>query len=61
MKKWSSKTVQSLVLAVEAALVILGLATTGKAAIGMACYWAVVAVDHLTDFIFHWREDQGTP
>ena len=46
-----------LILLIEAVLIIITLATGGKAVIGMCCYWAVVAVYHLTDFIFGKIED----
>ena len=58
MKKWSNKSVQSLILTIEAALIILSLVTTGKALVGMTCYWSIVAVNHLTEFIIHRLEDR---
>ena len=58
MKKWSNQSVQSLILTVEAALIILSLATTGKALVGMICYWSIVAVNHLTDFLMSRVEDR---
>ena len=58
MKKWSNKSVQSLILTIEAALIILSLATTGKALVGMICYWSIVAVNHLTEFIILRLEDR---
>ena len=58
MKKWSNKSVQSLILAIEAGLIILSLATTGKALVGMICYWSLVAFNHLTDFLVNRLEDR---
>lgn len=52
-----NKQLQHIILMVEALLIILTLATGGKAVIGMICYWSIVAVNHLTDFLIGRRED----
>lgn len=59
MKKWSNKSVQNLILTIEAALIIMSLATTGKALVGMICYWSIVAVNHLTEFLLSRLEDRN--
>ena len=51
-RKLTSKEVNLLVLAIEAVLIIVTLATGGKAVVGMCCYWGLVAFYHLTDFLF---------
>ena len=49
-----------LVLCIEAVLIILTLATGGKAITGMICYWSLVAFYHLTDFIYtEWGKKDG--
>ena len=44
------KTLQSLILALEAALIIVSLV--------MICYWSIAALNHLTDFIIRWIEER---
>ena len=51
-KKLTSKEVNHIVLAVEAVLIIASLLSSGKAVIGMSCYWGLVAFYHLTDFLY---------
>ena len=51
-------TLQSLILTIEAILIIITLAAGGNAVVGMICYWSVVAVNHLTDFIVRRIEEK---
>ena len=51
-------TLCSLILAIEAVLIIIALASGRTALVSMACYWAVVALNHLTDFIIRWIEER---
>ena len=51
------KTLQSLILAIEAALIIVSLATGAKTTMGMICYWSIAALNHLTDFIIRRIEE----
>lgn len=51
-------TMESLILMIEAVLIIITLATGGSAIIGMICYWAIVAINHLTDFIIRRIEEK---
>ena len=55
----SSKQFNRLVLMIEAVLIIITLATGGKAIVGMICYWTLVAVNHLFDFLNGRYEDDG--
>ena len=48
-----------IILMVEALLIILTLASGGKAVIGMICYWFLVAVNHLTEYLIGRRDDGG--
>ena len=48
------KTLQSLILALEAALIIVSLVTGSGTTVGMICYWSIAALNHLTDFIIRW-------
>ena len=60
MGKLSSEQVNRLVLCIEAVLIIITIATGGKALVGMICYWSLVAFYHLTDFIFEkWGKNDG--
>ena len=58
-------TLQSLLLLIEAVLIIIALAMGSRTTVGMICYWSIVAVNHLTDFIIRRieekenREDKG--
>ncbi|MBQ9325248.1 MAG: hypothetical protein IJ246_05705 [Clostridia bacterium] len=52
------KTLQSLILAIEAALIIVSLATGSRTTVGMICYWSIAALNHLTDFIICWIEER---
>ena len=52
------KTLLSLILAIEAALIIVSLATGAGTTVGMICYWAIAALNHLTDFIIRWIEER---
>jgi hypothetical protein len=52
------KTLQSLILAIEAALIIVALATGARTTVGMICYRAIVAMNHLTDFIIRCIEER---
>ena len=52
------KTLQSLILAIEAALIIVSLATGARTIMGMICYWSIAALNHLTDFIIRWIEER---
>ena len=45
------KTLQSLILAIEAVVIITALATGARTTVGLICYWSIVALNHLTDFI----------
>lgn len=54
----SSKQMNRLILCIEAALIIGALAIGGQAVVGMICYWSIVAVYHLTDFLIG-RKDDG--
>mgnify|MGYP006988962968 CR=1 FL=1 len=51
------KTLQSLILAIEAALIIISLAIGARTTVGMICYWSIVAANHLTDFLIGRHED----
>ena len=53
----NSKQFNRLILMTEAILIIISLAVSGKAMVGMICYWAIVAVNHLTEFLIGRRED----
>ena len=57
MKKIHGKTIQSLLLMLEAFLVLLSLATGAPSIVGMTCYWALVAVYHLADFMGKLEDD----
>ena len=52
------KTLQDLILAIEAALIIVALATGSRTTVGMICYWSIVALNHLTDFIIRMIEER---
>jgi hypothetical protein len=52
------KTLLSLILAIEAALIIVSLATGAGTTVGMICYWSIAALNHLTDFIIRWIEER---
>ena len=52
------KTLQSLILALEAALIIVSLVTGSGTTVGMICYWSIAALNHLTDFIIRWIEER---
>ncbi len=52
------KTLQSLILAIEAALIIVSLATGASTTVGMICYWSLAELNHLTDFIIRWIEER---
>ena len=58
MKDRIRKRPESMVLAIEALLVILSLAIERNALVGMICYWTIVAVYHLTDFLNTKPEDR---
>lgn len=45
------KQIDSLLLMLEAILIIADLAIFGSAKVGMTCYWAIVAIYHLTDVV----------
>ena len=52
------KTLQSLILALEAALIIVSLVTGSGTTVGMISYWSIAALNHLTDFIIRWIEER---
>ena len=52
------KTLQSLILALEAALIIVSLVTGSGTTVGMICYWSIAALTHLTDFAIRWIEER---
>lgn len=52
------KTLQSLILSIEAVLIIVALATGARTTVGMICYWSIAALNHLTDFIIRWIEER---
>lgn len=52
------KTLQSLILALEAALIIVSLVTGSGTTVGMIWYWSIAALNHLTDFIIRWIEER---
>jgi hypothetical protein len=52
------KTLQSLILALEAALIIVSLVTGSGTTVGMICYWSIAVLNHLTDFIIRWIEER---
>ena len=52
------KTLQSLILALEAALIIVSLVTGSGTTVGMICYWSIAALNHLTDFVIRWIEER---
>ena len=52
------KTLQSLILAIEAALIIISLAIGARTTVGMICYWSIAALNHLTDFIIRLIEER---
>ena len=54
-----TKQTDRLVLMIEAVLIVISLAVGGKAIIGMICYWVLVAVYHLSDFLMGRRWDGG--
>ena len=53
----STKQINRLILMAEAILIIISLVATGKAMVGMICYWSIVAANHLTDFLIGRHED----
>ena len=55
----SSKQMNRLFLMIEAVLIVISLATGGKAVIGMICYWSIVAVNNLTDYLIGRSEEDG--
>ena len=59
MKRFHGERLQRLILCMEAVLIILSLATGSSAKVGMACYWAIIAVYHLTEFLSYRRNDSG--
>lgn len=52
------KTLQSLILAIEAVVIITALATGARTTVGLICYWSIVALNHLTDFIIRLIEER---
>ena len=52
------KTLQSLILAIEAALIIISLAIGARTTVGMICYWSIAALNHLTDFVIRLIEER---
>ena len=52
------KTLQSLILTLEAALIIVSLVTGSGTTVGMICYWSIASLNHLTDFIIRWIEER---
>ena len=52
------KTLQSLILAIEAALIIVSLATGSRTTVVMICYCSIAALNHLTDFFIRWIEER---
>ena len=52
-----SDQINRLILMAEAVLIILTLAVGGTALVGMICYWTVVAVYHLTEYLIMRRND----
>lgn len=49
--KYIDDPVECLILALEAALVVLALALGNGTRTAMGCYWAVITVNHLAAFI----------
>mgnify|MGYP001339228079 FL=1 len=52
------RTLQSLILAIEAALIIISLANGRITTGGMICYWSLVALNHATDFFIRSIEER---
>ena len=52
------KTLNSLILTIEALLIIVAIATGFRTTVGMICYWSIVALNHLTDFIIQSVEEK---
>ena len=59
MRGFQGERLQRLILCLEAVLIILSLATGSNAKVGMACYWAIIAVYHLTEFLSARRNNSG--
>ena len=53
------KSTQSLLLMLEAVLIIICLGLGEDATVGMICYWSIVAINHLTDYIVRRIENGG--
>ncbi len=52
------KTLNSLILTIEALLIITAIATGSRTTVGMICYWSIVALNHLTDFTIQRIEEK---
>ena len=57
MKKIKRMPLQSIILALEALLVIIGIVTGSDAKICMACYWGIIMVYHAAEFIAGTADD----
>ena len=51
MKRLKLNTVRSFILMIEAVLIFVDLIIGGDFKIGMGCYWFLIAVYHLTDYL----------
>jgi len=51
------KQFDKICLMVEAILIVIDLAVFGRAKVGMICYWSIIALYHLTDFLIGRKEN----
>lgn len=51
MKGKHGNGLQCLILCIEAVLIIISLLIGENAKVGMVCYWTIIAVYHLTEFL----------
>ena len=51
MRSTRRTLIQSVILALEALLIVVGIAADGGAKVCMACYWVVVLIYHIADYI----------
>ena len=57
MKRLKPNTVRNFILMIEAVLIFIDLVFGGDIKIGMGCYWFLVAVYHLTDYLVGYLSD----
>ena len=61
MKRLKPNTVRNFILMIEAILIFIDLIFGGDIKIGMGCYWFLIAVYHLTDYLAGYLTDGKEP